>query len=391
MLRIAQLIETDGPGGAERVVAQLARTLAAAGNPTVVFVPQRGEGWLAEELRGSGVAIEGFYLDRPLDPGLAARLAEAFRAHRIQLAHSHEFTMSVYGAWGAWGSSIPHVMTMHGGRYHAGQLRRRIALRAASQASQATVAVSDTVARALRRDLWIPRNQVTVVPNGVAPPRGDGTLRAELGLAPHERLLLAVGNLYAVKGHRYLVEALAWLRGQGFAVHVAIAGRGQEKQPLAEQAHALGVSDQLHLLGLRSDIGNLLSSADLFVLPSLSEGLPLALLEAMLAGCAVVASNVGDVATALDHGTVGRLVPPADSHALAHALGRLLAHPADAHFLGARARQRATTHYTVDRMVERYVALYGKLLSPLEAPFSEKATRSANGAPRASVASASGG
>src|SRR5688572_25154001 len=97
-MRIAHLIESDGPGGAERVVAQLATSLQAAGTENVVFLPAHGEGWLAEQLRGSGVAIEHFHVDRPLSPSCARSLTEAFRRHRITVAHSHEFSMAVYGA-----------------------------------------------------------------------------------------------------------------------------------------------------------------------------------------------------------------------------------------------------------------------------------------------------
>ena len=98
---VAQLIAFDGPGGAERVVAHLARHLAAAGFPVVVVVPQHGEGWLAAELAGVDVTIEPFHLDRPLSPGAVRRLAGLLRRHHVALAHSHEFTMGIYGAFAA--------------------------------------------------------------------------------------------------------------------------------------------------------------------------------------------------------------------------------------------------------------------------------------------------
>src|SRR5918993_737290 len=114
-LRIAHLIECDGPGGAERVVAHLATCLQAAGAHNVVFLPAHGEGWLAQELTGSSVAIEYFDIDRPVSPSCARGLVEAVRRHRIDVAHSHEFSMAIYGAWAAWRAGVPHVVTMHGG------------------------------------------------------------------------------------------------------------------------------------------------------------------------------------------------------------------------------------------------------------------------------------
>src|SRR5205807_4507369 len=107
-------------------------------------------------------------------------------------------------------------------------------------------------------------------------------------------------------------------------VHLAIAGRGDLADALSARARELGVAGRLHLLGLRSDVADVLAAADLFVLPSLSEGLPLALLEAMFAGLPIVASRVGEIPTALVDGECGVLVPPGDPAALAAAQARLL-------------------------------------------------------------------
>ena len=362
--RIAHLIESDGPGGAERIVAQLAAALQAAGATNVVFLPAGGEGWLARQLEGSGVTIETFHLDRPLSPAFARRLAFAFRRHRIEVAHSHEFSMAVYGAWASAHAAIPHVITMHGGRYYAGRLRRRVALRAAIGASGRTVAVSDHLATQMSRDLWVARSRIHTVPNGV--PRVQhvaGTLRSELGLHPGERLIVSIGNLYPVKGHAHLVDALECLTTRHPNLHVAIGGRGGLADALMARARERGVANRLHLLGLRSDIDAVLASADLFVLPSLSEGLPLALLEAMFAARPIVASNVGEVGVALAHGDAGVLVPPGDPRALASALDRMLTDPAGARVMAERAEQRAVAEYGLPRMVERYVDTYQQLVT----------------------------
>ena len=362
-LGIAHLIESDGPGGAEHVVAQLATALQASGARNVVFLPAHGEGWLARQLDGSGVAVEHFRLERPLSPACARSLQAAFRQRRIDVAHSHEFTMAVYGAWAAWRAGIPHVITMHGGRYYAGRVRRRLAMRAAIALSGRTVAVSTALARTMSRDLWVPPSRIAMIPNGVRGVRAERTtLRDELRLGPADRLLVAVGNLYPVKGHRHLIEALALLARRHSRLHVAIAGRGDTADALVACARERGLGERVHLLGLRSDIAAVLAAADIFVLPSLSEGLPLALLEAMFAGRAIVASEVGEVAVALAHGEAGVLVEPGNSAALAAALDRLLSDPIHARTLGERAARRATAEYDVSRMVSRYVGVYEALL-----------------------------
>jgi len=361
MLRIAQLIESDGPGGAERVVIDLARGFQAAGGRSVVFLPADGEGWLARQLQGSGVAIEYFHLDRPVSPACARSLAAAFRRHRVAIAHSHEFSMAVYGALASWLAGVHHVITMHGSRYYAGRLQRRAALRAAIGLSGGTVAVSTQLAAQMSRDLLVAPSRIEMISNGVRHDPADGSpIRNQLRLGAGDRLLVSVGNLYPVKGHVHLIDALARLADRHPNVHVAICGRGDMESALLARARDHRLAN-VHLLGLRADVGAVLAAADLFVLPSLSEGLPLALLEAMFTGCPIVASDVGQVAVALGRGDAGVLVPPGDAAALAAALDNLLSDPARAQVLGERARQRAAAEYDVSHMVRSYRSIYARL------------------------------
>ena len=368
-LRIAHVIESDGPGGAERVLAQLSTALQASGAYNVAFLPADREGWLARQLEGSGVTIEYFRLERRVSrerrvsPACARSLEAAFRRHRIGVAHSHEFMMAVYGAWASWRAGVPHVITMHGSSYYAGRLRRRLALRAAIALSGHTVAVSGRLARQISRDLWMPPSRISTIPNGVPSVRPERTtLRDELRLGPDDRLVVSVGNLYPVKGHQHLIDAVALLVGRHPTLHLAISGRGEMAEALSARARGLGLANRVHLLGLRSDVAAILAAADVFALPSLSEGLPLALLEAMFAGCPIVASEVGEVGVALAHGEAGILVEPGQPAALAAALDRLLSDPDRARELGEHAVRRAAAEYDISRMVQRYAGVYEALL-----------------------------
>jgi glycosyltransferase involved in cell wall biosynthesis len=382
MLRIAQLIESDGPGGAEQVVADLAVDLQESGAQSVVFLPARGEGWLARQLTGTGVLVEYFDLNTPISPACARSLAAAFRRHRIEVAHSHEFSMAVYGAWASWLAGVHHLITMHGSRYYAGRLQRRLALRAAITSSDRIVAVSRGLAEDMSRDLFVRRSRIDMIRNGVRRARAHHTgLREELGLRPDDRLLIAVGNLYPVKGHQYLVDAVALLSDRHPTLHVAIAGRGDVETVLTTRALDLGVSGRIHLLGLRSDIPAVLAAADVFVLPSLSEGLPLALLEAMFAGRPIVASDVGEIATALDGGRAGKLVAPGNPVDLAAALDDLLSDLNGAREMGERARSRAVAEYDVSQMVGRYRSMYEQLLTDSPVSVVDLTTRSARSDP----------
>jgi glycosyltransferase involved in cell wall biosynthesis len=313
-------------------------------------------------LAGSGVAIEHFRLARPVSPACARSLAAAFRRRRIAIAHSHEFSMAVYGTWTSWRAGIPHVITMHGGRYYAARLRRRLALRAAISLSDRTVAVSRDLAVRLCEDLWISHRHISTISNGVRPASAQRTtVREELRLGAGDRLLVAVGNLYPVKGHIHLLDAMALLSGRHPQLHLAIAGRGDLADALTAHARQHGLGGRVHLLGLRSDVAAVLAAADVFVLPSLAEGLPLALLEAMFAGCPIVASAVGEVGVALTHGEAGILVEPGSADALAAALDDVLSNPARAAQLGAHAARRAASTYDVSHMVAQYSGIYGEL------------------------------
>jgi glycosyltransferase involved in cell wall biosynthesis len=362
-LRFAHLIESDGPGGAERVVADLATQFQDTGATNVVFLPANGDGWLARQLHGTGVIIEHFSIERPFSPACAKSVADRFRRHRIDVAHSHEFSMAVYGAWASWLAGVQHVITMHGSRYYAAHVRRRLAMRAAVAISGRTIAVSHPLAEHLSKDLHVRRSRIDTITNGVrATTRAQSSLRNELGLKRDEPLIVAVGNLYPVKGHQHLIDALGMLAASQPRVHLAISGRGEMADALTARARALGLSDRFHLLGLRSDVPAVLAAADVFVLPSLSEGLPLALLEAMFAACPIVASDVGDVAMALAHGNAGILVEPGNADALARALNPVLCDPTRARQLGERAFQRAAAEYDIRHMVRRYRAVYDELL-----------------------------
>ncbi len=362
---VAVLIESDGPGGAESTVLSLANGLAARGVEVRPAVFSGGEGWLTERLRAAGHRVYLPTLSRPVDPALAYRMSLWARRERLRVLHAHEFTMGFYAGMAGALSGVPHVLTMHGGTSFASAARRRIALGFSARRAAAVVGVSDSTCEHLALSLSVPRSRVEHIPNGVLHRPGDrAATRASLALGDSEQLLLAVGNLYAVKGHAVLVEAAATLAQQtGLPPwRIAIAGRGDEERALREQIAAAGLHDRLQLLGLRNDIPDLLAAADGWVMPSLSEGLPLALLEAMLAGLPVVASAVGGIPGLIRPGLTGRLVPPASPTALAEALEDMLRHPQQAQREAEQGRMLANEQYSFDAMVDRYLAIYRRAM-----------------------------
>jgi glycosyltransferase involved in cell wall biosynthesis len=327
---------------------------------------------LRGQLRERGFETETFSLRRPLDWRCFRGLAQMLRARRVDVVHSHEFTMAVYGAAAARRVGLRHVITMHGGRYFAAQWRRRVAMRWAARRSDALVAVSSATAEHLAGSLGLAPAAVTVIPNGI--PFREGardTVRRELGIAPDELLLVAVGNLYAVKGHMILLQALSTLHrsGEQLPWRLAIAGRGDEEMPLRTFAEAEGLTDRVHLLGYREDVPDILAAGDVFVMPSLSEGLPLALVEAMSASLPVIASEVGGIPEVVEHEREALLTPPGDPDALADALRRVMRDESLRIALGGAARRRALSDFGVRTMGDAYERLYrGKAVAPRTAP-----------------------
>lgn len=354
------MLETDGPGGAEVVVLNMSHELRDRGH--TVFPVGPAHGWLSQRFRESGFEPQHFSLRRPLDWRAVRELADMMRRLEIDVVHSHEFTMAVYGTAACKLAGRPHVITMHGNQTMTHALRRRVALRWAFRNSHATAAVSEATKVQLDEDLGVGRDVVGLIRNGVPIPRGDPEpVRKELGVRQGEVLILAVGNLDARKGHIYLLEALHRLSGQGIGPwRLAIAGGrgGPEKARLEAFAAEHGMQDRFHILSYRDDIPNLLAAADILAMPSLWEGLPLAILESMLAGTAIVASQASGIPEAIVSGEHGLLTPSADSEALADALDKLIRDEPYRSRLAAQAKERALAEFTVGAMTDAYEELY---------------------------------
>ena len=357
---VALMLESDGPGGAEIMLLHLAEGLRERGYEICPVLPDNGPGWLGRQFTSRGFVPETFSLRNPVDWKCARGLMRLFERRRVGLVHSHEFTMAVYGGVAARLRGLPHVITMHGNRRFADQWRRRAALGWAVRRSRGAAAVSGALARFMEQRLDLSPDSVAVVPNGITFTPGDGAgVRASLQLAPDEPLIIAVGNLYPVKGHIVLLRALARLAAErpGLPWRAAIAGRGGEEAGLRAFAERQGITGRVHLLGYRTDVPDILAAGDIWTMPSLSEGLPIALLEAMLAGKPIVSSAVGGIPDVLADGA-GKLVPPGDDAALAAALGELLERPAERRAMAAEAYRRADQSYRREHMVDAYLALY---------------------------------
>jgi glycosyltransferase involved in cell wall biosynthesis len=365
-LRILVGLESSGPGGAENMVLSLAEGLSSLGHQPLIVTDKAG--WMTERAEAAGVPVWVETQHRFRELPWALRMAWRMRRERIDIFHSHEFSMNVFGAAAAWLARVPHIATIHGRQYVTEAPRRIGAYRLLRRLGVPIVAVSEDLRGYLAKGFRLERGDLRLVHNGIALPNAFQVewgrreelrqkSRTSIGLPSVGPLLVCVGNLYPVKDHASLVRVLPELP----EAQLAIAGRGDEESNLRALAAELGVAERLHLLGLRDDVDAILAAADVFVQPSRSEGLPLAVLEAMAHGLPVVATAVGGIPEAIEDQKSGLLVPQGDSAAMARALRQILESPKRAESLSRCARARAETEFSVETMVKSYVELYGTI------------------------------
>ena len=188
-------------------------------------------------------------------------------------------------------------------------------------------------------------------------PSSDG-LRARIAGRSDRPIVLTVARLDSQKGHPYLLAAAAEIPHAVFA----LVGEGGEQAALESQARALGIADRVRFLGHRDDVPELLAACNVFVLPSLYEGLPLSVLEAMAAAKPVVATAIDGTGEAVVDGVTGLLVPPADPVRLAGAIRGLLADGALASRMGEEGRARVRREFSLRKMIEGVTGVYDELL-----------------------------
>jgi glycosyltransferase involved in cell wall biosynthesis len=262
----------------------------------------------------------------------------------------------------AWAARVPiRIATHHG--IVAGIPRWRENLHAwmiNSNFAQHIVAVSGMTRQKLLEE-GIQAQRIIVIQNGIAPLPLEGVnkseVRKEAEMEADDLVLLAVGRLVYSKAHEILIAAMPAVLQKFPNAKVGICGDGVLRAKLEAQIKSLGLSDSVKLLGESDHVAKFLASADIFVLPSLWEGLPIALLEAMSAGLPVISTKVEGVEEVIVEGENGLLVPIGNSAALADAITQLLADPQLRHKMGASSKAKVLEFYTVDRMCEQYLKL----------------------------------
>jgi len=310
MRTVLHLSSTSGPGGAETIVKKLASSLDSRRFCSIVCLFRPG--WLYDASRNQGIPTMVIGINGAFDFRWARAFAAFIKKERVAVIHAHEFTANTYGSLMGQIMGVPVVATVHGKSYFAEQVKRRIAYRYVSRVSR-MVAVSEDLKQFIVRRAGVAEYRVNVVYNGVdvagVPPMDQlNAIRTDLRLDGYDHVIGAVGSLYPVKGHIHLIKALPEILRACPRTLLLLVGQGELDQALKAEVVKRNLDAHVRFLGFRSDVPALLSLFDVFVLPALSEGLSMALLEAMAAGKPVVATRVGGNPELVLDGDTGFLI-----------------------------------------------------------------------------------
>jgi glycosyltransferase involved in cell wall biosynthesis len=365
------MIDRPFLGGGQVTVLTLARGLDR--EKFEVFVASEEGGPLVDELEKIGIRHVPVRLGKLSGLSAAGALAAVLQENAVDILHTHGGVAGLYGRLAARKARTPAVVhTVHGIHYlhyrNPAAKRAFIVLeRRLSRITDAVVFVSAAdMESAARLRLALPP-KARLIRNGVAPIpperlRESAAVRAELG-AVGRPLVVAVSRLHRQKGVTYLLRAVPLVRNEIPDVRVVVAGGGPLADRLGAEVKALRVGDNAALLGERTDALDILAAADLFVLPSLWEGLPYVLVEAAALEKPIVATDIDGVREVIRSGATGVLVPPRDPAALAAAILFLLKDRAFTSRLGEAARNEIPSQFSVERMISETESLYLEVLS----------------------------
>ena len=369
---ILHFTDSDQFGGTERALLQVLAGLdRSRWRPVLLHRPESGLAPLLQEARHLGVELRTVPQLRGAQ-GWARlpALVQQIRRERAEVFHAH-LTWPLACRMGLLGAALARVPAVVATAQLFVDLPpsgwTTMQHRVVSACVDRYLAVSRQVAAQLRERFGVRADKITQVPNAVALDRfpravSPAPARPTDPAVPHT--VLTVARLDPQKGLHDLVAAAALVP----EARVMVVGEGPERPALETEIARLGLGDRVHLLGFRSDVPDLLAASDLFVLPSLFEGLPLSILEAMAAGKPVVATAIGGNDEAVVDGATGLLVPPGDPQALADAIRALLRDPERRRRLGEAGRRRAEAEFSATAMVRRVAAVYDELLAASDRP-----------------------
>lgn len=340
----------------------------------VLFVFLRGDAGERNSLAEAGYKVSYLSIAGRMNAfrfSVLSRLVQILKEHNVDVLHCHGHKATVYGAIAATLAGTPVVLAHVHGLGRSRNLRRRLTNLLLFQRIQRIICVAHTVKEDVLRSNWrLPAEKVAVLENSVDYQRfADVSIsktdaKQRLGVPAEAFVFGTVGRLAPTKGLPYLIEAFGKVKKQKPSAHLVLLGDGPCRAELEQQASSIACHDSVHFLGHRSNIEQLIRGMDVFVLSSVAEGMPRAILEVMAAGIPCIATAVGGIPEIMSSPDVGRLVPPKDAAALAEAMMSFANAPAQ-HLisLAEKARERVHSHFSHDVITKKLGDIYESEIS----------------------------
>jgi glycosyltransferase involved in cell wall biosynthesis len=366
-LRVLTLIANpSAAGGAERIAAKTTMALDPDRFERILCATRRPiSPQLDGELAAAGVRVMRLQRRTRADIAAWLPLVRLLRRERIDIVHTHLFGSNVWGALLARASGVRAVIAHEHGQAYSSGVRAAVNRRVIAPRVDALLCVCRHDRTRMIELQGVSPEKLRVLPNGIPPvpePRPDGgAVRARLGLGAQTPVVSIVANLRPEKAVHEAVAAFAHARRELPEAHMLVIGTGLELGRVEAAVAEHGLGESVSMLGIRSDVPDLLAATDVAVLSSAREGCPMALLEYMAAGRAIVATGVGGVPDVIDDGVHGLIVPAHDAAAMGSAMVTLLRDAGLRRRLGEAARIRQGREFTFTAMMTRLEDLYESL------------------------------
>lgn len=365
------LNETSGPGGAETVIFNIVKNLDQ--NRYLPKVVLFCDGWFVNHLAENGISVEVIPSHRSWDFSFLRNLMRFCRQNKIDLIHAHLPGANFYGSLAGKLLGIPVICTFHNEILIPGFVEHFTAVKyfVIRNCAAKLVMVAKYMQGAYLTRAKLPAEKIITVYNGV-PDRKDSTpfdihsFHRAIDYQDSDILIANVANFRRPKGHGVIIEAAAIVKEMAPQVKILLIGDegdGVIKSQTESRIKELRLEGNVKILGFRRDVYHILRNVDIFMLASTSEGLPISVVEAMMAARPIIATNVGGLSEIVVDGDNGFLVEPNDPNALADKIIELAVNKQKAVAMGQRGYRIAKDRLSVERMVENYQHLYGEILA----------------------------
>jgi glycosyltransferase involved in cell wall biosynthesis len=369
MIRVAVVIDSLKVGGAQRLISAYASAAASHGlSPVIITLREDGAPFLLESIRAAGVRVIPLRAPSLFNLQRWQKLVEILQEERVDLVQTHLVYSNILGSLAAHRAGLPAIATLHSTTVR-GDWKSRILKRMENYCLQTyatrILAVGKVVADFNQGNYG--DRAIDVIPNGIPQPdlpanQERERLRREILGDSSSSLIITVGRFSRAKGYEDMIDAFHLLSQRAHKPKLLMVGAGSHFESIREQIGNLDLNQSVILAGEREDVHQLLALSDVYASSSHREGLPLAVLEAMMVGLPVVATSVGDIPNVVTEET-GVVVPPHRPELLAAALEDLLQNPEKRQAMGLAAHRRAMDEYSVDAWMKRHLDLYRDVLA----------------------------